>query len=135
MDTITNVFFPKMEKFIKKIDTYNEDHELMREVLRRYDETISHKATRFEMRQMEIKLTESFITQNLWDKMQRDYEKLKEDFENTKLEYEESLTQFKIQESDQIMSNIKYTMQEHFERYEEVYQEFKKFFNMNSMVE
>ena len=100
MDTITNVFFPKMEKFIKKIDTYNEDHELMREVLRRYDETISHKATRFEMRQMEIKLTESFITQNLWDKMQRDYEKLKEDFSNTKLEYEESLTQFKIQESD-----------------------------------
>ena len=33
------------------------------------------------------------------------------------------------------MDNIKYTMQEHFERYEEVYREFKKFFNMNSMQE
>ena len=49
---------------------------------------------------MEIKLVESFITQDLWDKMKRDYDKLKVDFHDIKLEYEESLTSFKIKESD-----------------------------------
>ena len=110
-----------MQKFVNKIESFNEDLETMREVLRRYDEDICHKATRFEMRQMEIKLVESFITQDLWDKMQRDYNNLKKEFQATKLEYEESLTEFKIKESDEIMSNLKYTMQEHFQRYEEVY--------------
>jgi hypothetical protein len=49
---------------------------------------------------MEIKLVESFITQDLWDKMKRDYDELKVEFHDTKLEYEESLTAFKIKESD-----------------------------------
>ena len=50
MDIITNVFFPRMQKFIEQVEAYDKDHEMMREVLVRYDETLSHKATRFEMR-------------------------------------------------------------------------------------
>ena len=62
MDVITNVFFPKMNKFIEQIDDYNSDHELVRECVRRFDENLSLKATRVELRTMEIKLQESFIS-------------------------------------------------------------------------
>lgn len=59
---IREVFFPKMEAFIAKIDEYDLDHVRVRECVRRFDEDLSVKANKIDLGKMESKLEESFIS-------------------------------------------------------------------------
>lgn len=53
---IREVFFPKMNQFIAKIDEYDLDHVRVRECVRRFDEDLSVKANRIDVISMESKL-------------------------------------------------------------------------------
>jgi hypothetical protein len=135
MDVITNVFFPKMNSFSSKIDDYNADHELVRECVRRFDEALSAKATRVELRTLAAKLEDTFISQRFWDDLVAEHDEMKSEALQQKSNFEDEVVAFRQQESENMDMNITSSIETHFARYEEVYKEFKKFFNRKGLTE
>ena len=93
------------------------------------------KANKIDLEKMETKLEESFISWHIWQKLQKSFDQMLVDFDQVRMDYRQELHQYREHETELIDENIKQSIRDHFSRYELVYKEFKKFFNLEGLYD
>lgn len=110
------------------MEAYNADNVDMRECIRRFDGALSIKANKDALKIMKRSMEKVFINDKKWEVIVKDVEGFRNEMKLDVAAMGEKVQTFMEDEKDNYPKTIERLMRTNLIRYEEVYDQFKKFF-------
>lgn len=105
------------------------DNKDMRECIRKFDNTLSLKANKGELVTIQTFLETKFISTWEWDNIKYTMKKLEIGFVNEQAKIDESIAKIMEEATSGLKDNLDKAIKNNFKEYENVMNEFNKFFD------
>lgn len=63
---------PEVRAFERKLLDFSQQNEQMKEMIRRFDEIVSDKASKSQLTELEYQIDQAFVKKKYWDKLQNE---------------------------------------------------------------
>ncbi|CDW78660.1 UNKNOWN [Stylonychia lemnae] len=124
---------PLVQEFKKKMEIHDESYVQMKEMVRRFDEVLSEKASKMAINELQFHVEQHYVKKKYWDKLQEEINKTIEQQQNTVKLMQESVRMFEVNMSEEISNAVKKALAKAMANYERVLNQFSKFFDQEEL--
>lgn len=101
----------------------------MKEMMRRFDEVLSDKASKSQITQMEYDIEQSYVQKKYWDRLQTEISETMQKQQGTVKHMQESVKHYEVNMSGEIDVAVKKGLSKYMTNYERVLKQFERFFD------
>jgi gas vesicle protein len=101
----------------------------MKEMVRRFDEVLSDKASKSQITQMEYDIEQSYVKKKYWDRLQTEISETMQQQQGTVKHMQESFKHYETNMSGEIDLAVKKGLCKYMTNYEKVLKQFERFFD------
>lgn len=105
----------------------------MREMIRRFDEVLSDKASKTSLTQLEYEIEQAYVKKKYWERLQEEINVTLKQQQATMKLMQESVKHFEINMADEVESSVKKGLAKYMTNYERVLNQFSKFFDQEEL--
>eukprot|EP00347_Sterkiella_histriomuscorum_P017210 403350256 len=124
---------PPINEFRKTMDEYNDGYAQMQQMVRRFDEVLSEKASKMSINELQYFVECNYVKKKYWDKLQEEINKTIEQQQQTVKVMQESVKMFEVNMSEEISNAVKKSLTKTMANYEKVLNQFQKFFDQEEL--
>lgn len=106
----------------------------MREMIRRFDEVVSDKASKSQITQLEYEVDQGFVKKKYWDRLSEEISATMVKQQSTMKMMQESVKNFEDNMAENIEQAVKKGLAKYMINYERVLNQFSKFFDQEELT-
>lgn len=112
-----------------KIEVFHTDNVKMHEILRRFDEVLSDKASKSQLIEIGYEFQQSYVKKQYWEKLQSEIQQTMEKQQTTMKQMAESVKIFEVNMGEEVNDAVRRGLNKYMISYERVLSMFQKFFD------
>ncbi|CDW87578.1 UNKNOWN [Stylonychia lemnae] len=120
---------PVIKKFRLEVEQFKDTYEQVREMIRRFDEIISEKASKSSLLELEFDIGQNYVKKKYWDKLQEQIQASVNQQQDMVKLMQNNVSSFEGLMEDKIQHQVKRFIQKAMIDYERVLNAFQKFFD------
>lgn len=124
---------PEVRQMKVKVLGYQQENDQMKEMIRRFDEVLSDKASKSQVAQVQYEAEESFVKKKYWERLQQENKENMVAQQATMKMMQESVKTFENNLAQEIDGAVKKGLTKYMVNYEKVLSQFQKFFNQEEL--
>lgn len=101
----------------------------MKQMIRRFDEVMSDKASKSQLNELEYKIGEQYVKIRYWDKLQSEIKETMRQQQETMKLMQDSVRTFEENMSEEVDNAVKRGLTKYMVNYEKVLNQFQRFFD------
>eukprot|EP00347_Sterkiella_histriomuscorum_P007153 403350064 len=132
-NTLKNDVLPVIRSFKLDIDGFKESNEQIKEMIRRFDEVLSEKASKVSILEFEHQIEKEYVRKKYWDQLQDEIKTTIQHQQDVVVVMQKNVNNFEGQMGEKIEETVKKSLQKTMQNYERVLNAFQKFFDQEEL--